>query len=483
MDENRKNLIESISKIIEKSKENYLDVLRDLVKIPSVSAWEDPEPRHEVASYIVKKMENVGISSKILEGFDKDYPIVLAMSPQHVQPPRRGMESLNKRRIILFMGHLDVQPPGDLDKWKENPDPFNPIVKEGRIYGRGILDTKAQVAAQICALMLLNELSLPPRPLDFIFTTDEEIGSQKSTLDFFKTQEKLYKPINPYIGAINGENSGERVVLGCKGIIKVKFTARDPLGRGHSGKSMFHQHHPILNLSNFFSKIREKSEILHDGLNTLNPPVRIIEDLEEGSDEFEKIDGEIILPINGLKIALGKEIWNHLVSQGWNVADIGKKFASISFNPDNFLSGTSESQTIVPDEAISEVDLRLPPKVDPGKVINILEEEVDYHPHINMEVLMPSSPEHYRYFQGAFTSPYHRFVKSFVITCSNIQGKKPVIMPFSSGTSDDRFLEALHVPHVKFGAIGKNNHGYDEWVSISSYLNVIKIYSLMMIQQ
>jgi acetylornithine deacetylase/succinyl-diaminopimelate desuccinylase-like protein len=57
-----------------------------------------------------------------------------------------------------------------------------------------------------------------------------------------------------------------------------------------------------------------------------------------------------------------------------------------------------------------------------------------------------------------------------------IFGLDPVIMPFSSGTSDERFLGALGIPHVKFGARGANNHSYDEYVEVKSYHRVILFY-------
>ncbi|NHI93912.1 MAG: M20 family peptidase [Candidatus Lokiarchaeota archaeon] len=460
---------------IKKNRKRYLEFLKDLIKIPSISAYGDPDPLYEIVNFINIKLQKNVITTSILDQYDANYPLLIG---------EKNVISQNElKKPVLFMAHLDVQPPGDEEKWTKVSDPFDPIEENDNLYGRGSVDTKTQVAAEISAIDLLTKLKIKSRPLRFLYTTDEEIGSSRSTVKYFNTLLKEDSSKLNYFGAINGENTNQRIVLGCKGIVKCRFTARNPLRRAHSGRSMFHEYHPVLNLSQFLTKIRKKSKILLDELNSFAPKIRIIKDDVDYFDELSKYPDEIILSLKGLKIALGEKLWDHLISTGnWNPESIGRKFASISFNPGNFISGSLDSQTIVPDDAISDVDIRLPPNIKPKEVIEKLKIILKEQKNIEMKVIMPPSPEVDTFFQGAFTSPTHPFIKNFFEICNHVYEEPRVIMPFSTGTSDDRFLEQLGIAHLKFGSIGRNNHGFDEYVYLPSYFNLIKVYALMMME-
>ena len=470
---NPNSVLNKFEDVLKRNKKKYLDLLLSLVKIPSVSAWGDPDPLYEIVEFIRDKLKRTFINTSVLDEYDANYPM---LAGEKIKPAQKGL-----KKPILFLAHLDVQPPGDEEKWTKVDDPFQPTELNDRLYGRGSVDTKAQVAAQLSAINLLSTLRIKTHPLKLLYTTDEEIGSARSTIRFFDTLIKENSKEYDCFGAVNGENTNQRIVLGCKGIVKCRFIAKNPLKRAHSGRSMFHEYHPVLNLSNFLTSIRKKSKILLDELNSYAPKIRIIEDDGKYFNEISTNSDEIILSKKGLKIALGEKLWDHLVSSGnWSQETIGKKFASISFNPGNFISGSLESQTIVPDEAISDVDMRLPPKIKPGNVIEKLKTILKDYKNIEMEILMPPSPEYEYFFQGAYTSPNDPFIKKFFEICNYVFDEPRVIMPFSTGTSDDRFLEQLGIPHLKFGTIGRNNHGFDEYVYLPSFYELIKVYALMM---
>ncbi len=470
MPEDKNSIIKRIRDVCEKKRKEFIEIFTKFIETPSISAWKEPETLYKIVEKAKTLLKSCAVSTIIHDEYDSNYPLLTGET---------NSSEATKSKKIFFLGHLDVQPPGEIEKWTKLSDPFKPLQKEGKLYGRGSLDTKSQISAQIIALKILNELKIKIKALDFLYTTDEEIGSLKSTLKFFEKLSKNKFDTNDYHGAINGENTNERIVLGCKGIIKLKFIAKNPLGRMHSGKSMFHAYHPIINLAEFLSKIRNENKILIEKLNLLNPKIRIIKDKDLVNKKYENTN-EILLSENGLKLAVGSKLWDDFISAGWSTEQIGEKFASISFNPDNFLSGSKESQTIVPDEAISEVDIRIPPKIAPTKIIEILKQITDQFPYITMEIIMPNSSDINKYFQGAFTSPANPFVQKFYQNCMFVYDQPRIFMPFSSGTSDDRFIEVLGLPHVKFGATGQNNHGYDEWVDLSSFFRVIQVYTLMM---
>ena len=79
----------------------------------------------------------------------------------------------NGDKLVGVLGHLDVVPPGDLSKWEN--DPFKPVVKDGKYYGRGAQDDKGPTLAAIYALKTLLDCGFELKyRVRFIFGTDEE---------------------------------------------------------------------------------------------------------------------------------------------------------------------------------------------------------------------------------------------------------------------------------------------------------------------
>ena len=82
---------------------------------------------------------------------------------------RRGSE----RPLFVFAGHTDVVPPGPIDKWDSSP--FDPVIREGYLYGRGAVDMKGSIAAMVTACERFIEAYHDHRgSIAFLVTSDEE---------------------------------------------------------------------------------------------------------------------------------------------------------------------------------------------------------------------------------------------------------------------------------------------------------------------
>src|SRR5262249_15185104 len=78
-----------------------------------------------------------------------------------------------KARTFVFAGHTDVVPTGPLDEWTS--DPFTPVVRDGKLYGRGAADMKGSLAAMVVAgEEFLTEQPDPAITIGFLLTSDEE---------------------------------------------------------------------------------------------------------------------------------------------------------------------------------------------------------------------------------------------------------------------------------------------------------------------
>lgn len=160
--------------------------LTQLVRIPSVS-WSSFDPSH-----VVKSAEQV---AKLARG-TKLFDTVHILRAKKSDSDELGQPAVVARRqaahgkpTILLYAHHDVQPPGDLAVWES--EPFEPIEKDGRLFGRGAADDKAGIMAHISALRLLPELVENVDLGIVLFVEGEEEFGSPSFENFLKDHHAL----------------------------------------------------------------------------------------------------------------------------------------------------------------------------------------------------------------------------------------------------------------------------------------------------
>ena len=134
--------------IVEKNKDTYLQELIELLKFPSISA--DPAYKVDVmscAQFVSDKMNALGLD-KVEIISTKGYPVVYG---EKIIDPSKP--------TILAYGHYDVQPADPIELWTSPP--FQPVIKDGKIFARGSADDKGQFYMHFKALeILLSENKL-----------------------------------------------------------------------------------------------------------------------------------------------------------------------------------------------------------------------------------------------------------------------------------------------------------------------------------
>lgn len=160
--------VEELRKRVEASFGQVLDDLVALVRIPSVSADSFDQTRlHASAEAVAGLLEGVGVSA------------VISSAPAPSGKPGRPAvlgrrDGADGAPVVLLYAHHDVQPAGELDGWDQE-DPFEPVVRGGRMYARGSADDKAGVVAHVGALRVLgDELRVGVR---CFIEGEEEVGS------------------------------------------------------------------------------------------------------------------------------------------------------------------------------------------------------------------------------------------------------------------------------------------------------------------
>jgi acetylornithine deacetylase/succinyl-diaminopimelate desuccinylase-like protein len=136
--------------------------LSEFLRIPSVSTL----PAHDgdcrrAAEWVAARLRRLGCSDVRFLGSEV-HPVVWGVGPEVPGAP-----------TLLLYGHYDVQPPDPLDEWTSPP--FEPTIRDGRLYARGSADDKGQV---FCLLEALAECGSPPVNLRFLIEGEEESGSR-----------------------------------------------------------------------------------------------------------------------------------------------------------------------------------------------------------------------------------------------------------------------------------------------------------------
>ncbi len=163
----------------EKNKDRFLNELLELLRLPSVSArTEHKEDMQHCAEVVKQRFLDAGTDKA--EIFQTNgHPIVFAEKKIDASKP-----------TVLVYGHYDVQPPDPLKLWHSSP--FDPVVKDGKIYARGACDDKGQFYMHIKALEILIKTDSLPVNLKFIIEGEEEIGSAHLA-SFVKENKELLK--------------------------------------------------------------------------------------------------------------------------------------------------------------------------------------------------------------------------------------------------------------------------------------------------
>ncbi len=156
---------EAIIKRVEALSDELVALTRRLIRIPSENP---PGDEGEVSQLVSEELEALGFEVELVEPAPRRVNTVAVL---------RGEGG---GRGFLFNGHYDVVPPGNLEFW--SLDPYEAVVKDGRIYGRGASDMKGAIASAIIAAKALGEEGIALKgDLHIHAVADEETGSKYGT--------------------------------------------------------------------------------------------------------------------------------------------------------------------------------------------------------------------------------------------------------------------------------------------------------------
>ena len=155
--------LEPVDAYLEKHRDAFEAQLKDLIRIPSVSAQPDHDSdTQRAAAFVRDDLAAMGLKAELIA--TKRHPLVYA----------EWLGAPGKPTLLVY-GHYDVQPPEPLEPWLSPP--FEPTIRNGNLYARGATDDKGQMFTHLkAAEAWLKSTGALPVNVKFLIEGEEEIG-------------------------------------------------------------------------------------------------------------------------------------------------------------------------------------------------------------------------------------------------------------------------------------------------------------------
>jgi acetylornithine deacetylase/succinyl-diaminopimelate desuccinylase-like protein len=212
--------MEQFQSYIDTHKEQFLDELYTLLRIPSISA--QGRGLHEASAFVRERLERLGAEVQIFS-MGGGAPLVY------------GTLGSGPRRLLIY-DHYDVQPPEPLDLW--HSPAFEPTIRDGKLYARGVADNKGNLLLRMQAIEAWLATQGPlPLQIVFVIEGEEEISSR--TLPLFCKEYANLLAADGCLWETGGRDRDERphVHCGAKGIQYIELVARGAAYDLHSSKA------------------------------------------------------------------------------------------------------------------------------------------------------------------------------------------------------------------------------------------------------
>lgn len=344
----------TVKSYIESNKDRFLEELFSLIRIPSISAKHEHKPDMTACA---ERWTELLLSS----GADK-----AVVMPTEGNPVVYGEKIISADApTVLVYAHYDVMPAEPLELWKSQP--FEPEIRDGRIWARGADDDKGQSMMQVKGFETALKLDLLKCNVKFIFEGEEEIGSP-SLKTFCREHKELLKA-NVILVSDTSMVSAETPSLttGLRGLAYWEIEVTGPNRDLHSG----HFGGAVANPINVLCKLM--ADIIDaDGRITIPG---FYDDVEEVSPAEREMIAQIPFNEEKYKAAIGVDAL--FGEKGYSTLE--RNSCRPSFDICGIWGGYTEegSKTVLPSKAYAKVSCRLVPHQDHTKISQLFEDYIN----------------------------------------------------------------------------------------------------------
>jgi acetylornithine deacetylase/succinyl-diaminopimelate desuccinylase-like protein len=274
-------MYEDLRSVVAADMPRLKELLATLIRMESVSAHGyDPGPVRRAGEAIVGMLDEAGFTNSRLLESSSGHPAVFAELPGPEGAP-----------TVLLYAHYDVQPPGPIEEWKTGP--FDPVERDGRLYGRGASDNKAGVVMHLGAAAAYG--GKPPVGVQLFLEGEEEAGSE-GLPEILEKYADLLKPDVIVIGdGGNWEVGTPAFISSLRGIVAVKLELRTLNSAVHSGQYGGVVPDALMALSRLLAS-------LHDDDGNVAVPGILSEEIEDSPEVPEEMARAQSGAVDGLQL-------------------------------------------------------------------------------------------------------------------------------------------------------------------------------------
>ena len=420
--------------------------LFEFLRIPSVSARTEHKPdMRRAADWLAASMTRIGVETRIHE--TPGHPIVVG------EWRKAGPD----RPTVLVYGHYDVQPAEPLELWTSPP--FEPTVRDGRIYARGSVDDKGQLFLHVKALEahLATRGTLPVNVI-VLAEGEEEVGSEHLAHFIEANKDRLrcdYVVISDSAMFAPGIPS---ILSSLRGMAYLQIDVQGPSGDLHSGSYGGAVTNPAMALARILASFHDADgRIAIDGFYDAVKPF---------PDAVRK--GMRALPFDEATFRHETGVGEVFGEKGYTTLE--RIWTRPTCEVNGLLSGyTGEgAKTVLPAKAMAKVSCRLVPDQVPDEIATLVEAHV-------RKVTPPGVTVTVRHLHGGrpwradLEGPLYDAAKRALAAAF---GREPVIVGEGGSipvVGDFERILGAPVLLVGFGLPGENAHAPDEWMSVENF--------------
>jgi len=440
-----------ILKYIEKNESRYLDELRDLLSIPSVST--NPENRPDIercAQWVGDHMRGIGMEN--VQIFPTSgHPVVYADWLHAPEQP-----------TVLLYGHYDVQPVDPLDLWTSPP--FTATIRGDNLYARGSADDKGQVFIHLKSIeAYLKNTGHLPINLKVIIEGEEEIGSEH--LESFVRGHKNF--LSADLAVISDTSMFAKnvpsVCYGLRGLAYMEIEARGPNRDLHSGSFGGSIHNPVQALCEMIAQ-------MHDNKGRVTIPgfyddVRSLTKKERGAFSM--------LPWNDVRYA--KELGVKKLHGEHGFSTLERLWVRPTLECNGIWGGFTGdgAKTVLPASATAKISMRLVPDQKSDRIARLFEK--------HLRKISPKTVHlKVKYLHGgeaAITPLESPGVRAAAAALEKGFGKKPLFQREGGSIPivvQFKQLLGLDTVLLGFGLPDENAHAPDEFLNLKNFFGGIR---------
>ncbi len=373
-------------------------LLKALIKCKTVSLEANKKEFSEACNIIVKNLKDMDFSVKVYDynGFKNIF----------------GEKDFNAERTVAFITHYDVVPAGD--GW--NTDPFEPVKKGDKIFGRGASDDKGGIVVFFSAMQEIEKSSFN---IKFFCLSDEEIGGENGIKKLLQEHKELFEDVDVFYIL---DCTTEGVEIGASGSVSGKIVIRSKGG---------HAAYPFK-----YVNAVEHGIVLAEKL------------MEFGKKEKEHVSKRAI----ALKNPVSKYVWNRFsvtVFQGGTKSNVIPGYTEIKFN-----------WRLIPEENIDE------------RKKELLKEFEEWKKEMSIDAKL----EFFSEFPGYLVDESNEYIKKLKESVNSVIGSYECVVELAS-TDGNIIFHELKKPVIGFGPLEQdaNIHGPNEFVRLSTLEKVKEV--------